>query len=399
MKPHHLVAVTVLLAACARDVTTPGNSSAPNPATAVALGAQFSCALTKAGKAYCWGDALSGELGDSSFVSKLVPAATAGGHTFVAIAAGVETACALTQSGAAWCWGSDPTQAGAKLYSNTPKAVPGAPSLASITVGNKFACGLDRDGVAYCWGENEHGQLGVGDSVAHPSATRVSGSHRFLSISAGFWHACALATDGVPYCWGDNSFAQLGTTDTHSAAVPTAVPGVNFTSMISGSIHVCGLTSAGAAMCWGSNDSGQLGDGTITQRRTAVAVLGGLTFKSLYTGRANSIFATTCGITPSDDVYCWGWNSKGQLGAQTSDTCKPYTVGGVSVTNVCSMRPVKANGVSNVVSLAVGNEHVCALTASHQLLCWGENAHGELGDGTGVAQTTPVEVHGGLSLP
>ena len=51
MKPHHLLAVTVLLAACARDVTTPGNSSAPNPATAVALGAQFSCALTKAGKA------------------------------------------------------------------------------------------------------------------------------------------------------------------------------------------------------------------------------------------------------------------------------------------------------------------------------------------------------------
>src|SRR5512138_272728 len=291
MKPRHLLAVTVLLAACARDVTTPGNSTAPNAATAVALGAQFSCALTKAGKAYCWGDNLSGELGDSSFTSKLVPVATAGGHTFVAIVAGVETACALTQSGAPWCWGSDPTQAGAKLYSNTPKAVPGAPGLASITVGFKFACGLDRDGVAYCWGENEHGQLGVGDSIAHPSATRVSGSHRFMSISAGFWHACALATDGVPYCWGDNSFAQLGTTDTHSAALPTAVTGVNFTSMISGSIHVCGLTSAGVALCWGSNDSGQLGDGTITQRRTAVAVLGGLTFTSLYTGRANSIFA------------------------------------------------------------------------------------------------------------
>ena len=46
-----------------------------------------------------------------------------------------------------------------------------------------------------------------------------------------------------------------------------------------------------------------------------------------------------------------------------------------------------------------GMAHNCALTAGAQLLCWGQNTDGELGDGTGVNHTTPVSPVGGLRFP
>jgi hypothetical protein len=51
------------------------------------------------------------------------------------------------------------------------------------------------------------------------------------------------------------------------------------------------------------------------------------------------------------------------------------------------------------VSFDVGQEHVCAFTSGQRLLCWGEGVHGELGDGLGIGQTSPVSVKGGLTFP
>ncbi|MGH7618111.1 MAG: hypothetical protein ACREPM_12855, partial [Gemmatimonadaceae bacterium] len=77
----------------------------PTSSTALALGARFACALTVAGKAYCWGDGLAGQIGDSTFAPKTVPTASSGAHAYVAIGAADETACALDRGGVAWCWG------------------------------------------------------------------------------------------------------------------------------------------------------------------------------------------------------------------------------------------------------------------------------------------------------
>src|SRR5262245_9532841 len=107
------VFAAMAIAACGSSemVAPPHMAHAPTPATALAAGARFTCALTTAGKAYCWGDGLAGQIGDSAFSPKTVPTASAGSHTFVAIAAGEQTACALDRAGVAWCWGDDPTQA------------------------------------------------------------------------------------------------------------------------------------------------------------------------------------------------------------------------------------------------------------------------------------------------
>lgn len=394
-------ALVAAIVACGKDMTSPGLSlpTRPTAATALALGTQFTCALTDDAKLYCWGSDLQGQLGDSSFVQKLVPTATLGGRSYIAIAAGVQTTCALDQAGAAWCWGDDPAQAGIPLsFRNVPAIARASRPLVALTVGRKFACGLDSDGNAYCWGENGRGQLGLGDTLAHASPTRVTGGQRFSQITAGFWHVCALTAAGTAYCWGDNSFGELGSGDTKRAMQPQPVSGTTtFRSLGAGAVHECGISQTGAAFCWGGNSTGQLGNGAVEGELAPVAVLGGLKFKTIRSYRANSIFGSTCGITESADLYCWGWNSKNQLGnAGAPDTC--INAAG-TIAYSCALRPIKANGVSNVTAMDVGAEHTCALTASKQLLCWGDNEHGELGDATGVPQTIPVAVKGGLRFP
>ena len=390
---------------CASDITAPTVPANPTAPVALTLGSSFSCALTLDAKPYCWGDNLSGQLGDATYAPKLVPTAVAieGGHSFVAISSGLSTVCALEKTGVVSCWGDDPTQPGVRLsFVNHPETIQLGRPIVSIAAGRKSACALDSDGVAYCWGENGKGQLGVGDTIPRSAPVRVAGGLRFTSLSAGFWSTCGVSTDGRIYCWGDNTYGELGTGDTRLSSIPKAVGGTQtFKFVTLGSIHACAITTAGATMCWGANFSGQLGDGTTTQRLVPTASASGLSFTSLHAGRGNSVYTHTCGITQGGDVYCWGWNSKGQLSSDaesTRDDCVSLVAGSVPKSE-CSYKPLKVNGISQVVALDAGLDHTCALTSSSALFCWGENASGQLGDGTGVASRTPVAVKGGLHFP
>lgn len=389
--------------------TAPGNHGTLDVSASIAAGQRFTCALTSAGAPYCWGDNLSGEHGDSTFDESLAPVPTSGRHQFVSLAAGNQSVCALTADGAPWCWGDDPGQAGVPLsYAYYPRPVVSSARLVSIVVGRKFACGLDAGGSAYCWGENGRGQVGAGDALPHGAATAVSGGLKFTAISVGFWHACGLTTSGSVYCWGDNTYGELGTGDTVSSPLPHPVASsVKFRSVAGGSIHECAIATTGQTYCWGANFSGQLGDGTTTRRLTPTQVLTDQSFTAIHASRVNSIFGHTCGTTAGGDVYCWGFNSVGQLGTAPSNTtedCVPFRPPGVtggadSVFQACKHTPIKVNGVASVIALDAGEDHTCALARTGQMWCWGDNESGELGDGTGFNQSTPVTVLGGLKFP
>jgi alpha-tubulin suppressor-like RCC1 family protein len=135
----------------------------------------------------------------------------------------------------------------------------------------------------------------------------------------------------------------------------------------------CALRCDGSVWCWGVNTHGQLGDETTVSRSTPVRVRG-------LGGPATAIgagYAHACAVVRGE-VRCWGRNLSGALGDGTrTDRSAPVTVqalGGVAVT-------VEGGGL-----------HTCALLEGGELRCWGANDRGQLGDGTDIDRTTPRAV-------
>lgn len=215
-----------------------------------------------------------------------------------------------------------------------------------------------------CWGANETGQLGNGIHGAPKKPVTVRGiSETVTALSAGSTHTCVLTTGGGVKCWG---------------ALPVDVNGLpqGVVALSAGYSHTCALTRTGSIHCWGDNHYGQLGDGTTTNQPTPVAVSG------LSSGVAaiSSGSTHTCALTVSGGVHCWGSNGSGQLGnGADEDQATPVAVSELT---------------SNVKAISAGEMHSCALTVSDNVLCWGANALGQLGDGTGVNQRKPVAVKG-----
>ena len=220
--------------------------------------------------------------------------------------------------------------------------------------------------------------LGDGTTTNKPWPTEVQGQSSLHTIHPGGYHACAMTTLDSVECWGWNWAGQLGDGATINRLTPTAVMSLTdrIRDVAAGENHSCAVTVAGGVWCWGFNGTGQLGDGTTTNRLIPVSTLGLITdVQSVATGRYHS-----CALTTAGGVQCWGWNVFGQLGDGT-----------------LNLRMVPGNVIgltSGIQALATGGDHACALTAIGGVKCWGWNGYGQLGDGTGVSRTTPVDVIG-----
>jgi alpha-tubulin suppressor-like RCC1 family protein len=74
--------------------------------------ASSTCGITTGNQAYCWGGNVAGQIGDGSFGSKnfkLKPTQVRGGLFFTTLGGSVIAShvCALTSAGKAYCWGDD----------------------------------------------------------------------------------------------------------------------------------------------------------------------------------------------------------------------------------------------------------------------------------------------------
>lgn len=275
--------------------------------------------------------------------------------------------CALL-GGRAVCRGSnDRGQAGAGVGSG----------FAALATGISHTCGLDDDGVAMCWGANEGGQLGDGSRSDRTSPVPVRTELRFESVTAGTSHTCGLASGGLSVCWGENLSGQLGDGSRTDARFPRAVGGgLSFNTLVAGWSHTCGLTGNGNAFCWGLNSDGQLGDGSRLDRLVPTRVRGSI--RSLAAGSAH-----TCGISDAD-VLCWGDNRFGQLGDGTNEG---------------RTQPVPVQGLPGRPSTLIsGAVHTCALMSGGSAYCWGQNLHGQLGDGSTESRNTATRIAGDVTL-
>ncbi len=215
-----------------------GDLGAPQAGFAsVTAGGLHHCGITTGGVAQCWGQNVYGQLGDGSKIdSWLAPVAVslpAGVTGFTTVEAGGHFSCALTSAGAAYCWGHNiqgqlGSNVGLASEVPVPVSLPAGVSLVSLAVGPVHACGLTATGSAYCWGDNTYGQLGDGTTTTSPTPVAVSlpaGVTGFASLSAGSMHTCGVASTGAGYCWGKNDFGQLGDGTTTSSSTPRQVGG------------------------------------------------------------------------------------------------------------------------------------------------------------------------------
>jgi alpha-tubulin suppressor-like RCC1 family protein len=284
---------------------------------ALASGISHMCGLDATGEASCWGANQGGQLGDGSRTDRRSPVPVRTDLRFSSLTAGASHTCGLAGGGIPVCWGqnlSGQIGDGSRTDARFPRAVGGGLAYRTLVAGWNHTCGLSTSGNAFCWGQNSDGQLGDGSRVDQLVPVLVKAS--VGSLAAGSSHTCGISGDQV-LCWGDNRDGQLGNGTTQDSPQPVQVVGLPMaaTQITAGAVHACALLADGSAYCWGQNLHGRLGDGSITNRDTAVAVTGGLRFRSIHAGGA-----VTCGLATDETQYCWGFNQNGELGDGTRES-------------------------------------------------------------------------------
>jgi alpha-tubulin suppressor-like RCC1 family protein len=310
----------------------------------------------------------NGSSGIATVFANAFSGAAGGSGTSAVLAAGGKMTC-LVKDGRASCWGQNRQGQlgdGTAEDRNTPAAVTVVDgAIIALSPGYTHACALRSAGDIVCWGSGISDTSGIGV---------LSG---YRAVSAGSGHTCGLTEGGEIRCWGRNSLGGLGDGTTEDRQEPADVVGLlgGATAVAAGVDFSCAV-HRGGARCWGSNDAGQLGNGTRTGSLIPEDVLG---MDSDVSGIAVGVFHA-CAWKARGGVWCWGENLSGQLGDGT-DFNSPL--------------PVRVAGLTEEVkAVAAGGSHTCALTLTGRILCWGNNDHGQLGDGTTISRNRPAAVAG-----
>lgn len=323
-------------------------------ATRVSAGFDFSCALTNAGIAYCWGANDVGQLGNGTTTGSARPVAVRmpAGVTFTTLRSGSRHSCAEGSDGSVYCWGGNEVgQLGlGDLQPRTePAAVPA--ETRPGTMGYSRSCNL-RSGTYYCWG------AGYGPTPVAQQAPSGSTVHWRV---AGGSQVCMYVHVAIP----NPPFSEQKIIDCPDAGGQVTVPqGVTMGTLFPADGYAChNYASQGGMRCFGSNGSGQWGTGMTG---------GGIATLTSYLPVA---FGTgfTCSLSS-----CSGANGNGQLGSGSTASL--------------SLSPVAiAGGSMAAIAVSAGGTHACGVRGGN-VYCWGNNGSGQLGDGTVTLQRSPVAV-------
>jgi alpha-tubulin suppressor-like RCC1 family protein len=319
------------------------------------------CARTGTGVVRCWGRNNVGQVG-GGFVSPQAPlTAVQGLPPIMDIAVGEFTTFAVDRDGGLWAWGEN---AGGQLGLGTvatPQLTPAKVTIEpviDVAASETATCATARSGVVYCWGENTCGQLGQAgaDAMAPQLVPSVTNSR---TMAVDDIMACSIDETGIFRCWGDE-LRPCG-----SIVAPSPVASIANARDVAGSCHEtrCAIDANGAAWCWGTEINGSLGDGTPDTNRTnpvPVQTISGVTGIGLG-------YDHTCAMTEQNQVWCWGSNAAGMLGAGM----------GVGPAHSPLLVPAFSDGSRTLDQIELGCGHSCVRTG-HDVYCWGGNMYGAI---------------------
>jgi alpha-tubulin suppressor-like RCC1 family protein len=422
------------------DRTLPARSGTAQNWDFVDMGYDHACGIRE-GELYCWGNDALGALGHDG--NGLVPARVGTASDWVTVSAGLASSCGIRGDGDLYCWGwNSYGQVGVgseEGYFKTPQLVMNGVERVSVNMAH--VCAI-RTGRLYCWGDNEVEQslptrvtdfedwTAVGLDQLGVCAVRAGGAlycwdsgaepelfpepDGWSHITREFVNSCGLVEGGNAYCSGINLHGQLGNGTTKSGDAPVPVSGAGGWEMVEAGREVSFGIRDGGLYGWGSNELGLRGTGFLLGRV-------GTATDWLAVSTSNSY---SCGLREPGDLYCWGRSfSDSDDGAVTRiGTASDWSRIDTGWSHVCGIRqgalycfggnwdgqlgdgtftdsaePIQVGTASNWVDVSASKGaagHTCAVNADGELACWGDNAHGQLGDGTTEARTTPHTLAG-----
>ncbi len=339
------------------------------------VGLAVAASASASGNVVAWGGNGSGELGNGSTTPGKVPVAVSltptGGETVSQVSAGSTQSLALLSGGSVLAWGSNsygelgdggssgPESCFGEPCSTKPASVnfPVGARVLQVSAGEYEGLAVMSQDTVMAWGLNEVGQLGDGNSTGpdtcaggNPCGTTpelvcaekaavfpCSVAHgdvleNAIQVSAAADHSVALLAGNKVVAWGQNELGELGNGGTTNSDVPVAVSipsGDTVTEVKAGNFYTLARLSTGAVLAWGVNNRGELGDGG--------------------SAGPEKCFGTACSETP---------------------------------------RLVNLPSGTTVTEIAAGYRSALALTTGGTVLGWGENASGNLGDGTSSGPET-----------
>ena len=417
------------------------------------MGGSHTMAIRTDGTLWAWGQNLNGQLGRGNNTSTQSPVRIGTLATWKTVACGHNHSLMIKDDGSLWSTGVNTYgQLGdltTTVRSSPVQVLPATKTnWVGVDGGLNFSMGLDSSGSIWTWGFGGNGELGLGDTTNRSSPVQVGTLTNWSKISAanGGWYA--IKTNGTLWSCGFGTWGALGDgTDTGKSSPVQIGAATNWQNVAGGGYYglaIRGTNGTGSLWAWGYNAWGQLGDGTTTNRSSPVQI-GTLTnWKEISAGQdsGGGSNGTSIGIKADGTLWAWGYNNDGLLGDETvisksspiqvgalttwvsasvgirvatamettsSLTGSLYTwganingLGRLGPTGTSVRSPIQLGTFSSSdyrwskTAVASGYDFTIALKNSESgtgsLFVWGQNASGQLGDGTIVAKSSPIQV-------
>jgi len=348
----------------------------------VSSGGYFTAAIRSDGTLWTWGANWRGYLGDGTNVNSNVPIQVGTATNWVSVSAGDQHSLAIDSDGKLWAWGYNyygQLGDGTTTDSFIPIEIRPDKEWASVSTGWSYTMAIDTDGKLWAWGNNWSGQLGDGTTTDSLIPIEIRPDKEWKTVATGGYHTLAIDTDGKLWAWGANWSGQLGDGTTTDSLIPVQIrPDKEWASAAMGvEDFTIAIDSDGKLWAWGGNWNGQLGDGTTTSSTTPIEIRPDKDWTMVSAGWYYAMALDTDG-----NIWGWGNNGSGQLGDGTN-------------TNRNTPHPMTHPEGMEWVYLSVGNAedsfHTSAIDSDGRLWGWGYNYYGQLGDGTVVTTSTPVQ--------
>ncbi|WP_295456262.1 CARDB domain-containing protein [uncultured Thiodictyon sp.] len=339
----------------------------------LAAGNVHSLFIDATGDLWAWGDNWYGQLGDNTTTNRESPV-----HVLTdvaAVAAGTFHSLAIKTDGSLWAWGNNANgELGHDTGINSLVPVQIMTGVVAVAAGHNHTLAIKSDGSLWAWGSNTCGKLGIATSTGLPAQVMTG----VAAVAGGAPYTLAVKTDGSLWAWGCNLAGSLGDGTTTDSLIPIKVL-TGVANVTSGGGDSFAVMTDGKLLAWGANNSGQVGDGTITTSPNPIEVLTGVVAAT--GGKQDHTLA----LKTDGSLWAWGSNAVGQLGVGAFDN-------GIHPTT-----PVQV--MTGIAAMAAGGFHSLALTTDGQLLAWGFNPGGQLGDGTTIDRSSPGGVRRFGQLP